>query len=170
MPDYHWKGITKKGKLVWGTDNANSNEKLKQKLLEEKVALLSFKEKKEIRKSINTHIQKSLLQKNITEKHLAQFFHDLSVLLESGITIAQALGLSRKYTKTKSLHKLIEALEKDISHGYSFSKALENQNKNLSQLIIHTIRAGEHSGNLQSALAKLATYLEKKRKFYKKTS
>lgn len=168
MPDYHWKGITRKGILVSGTDGADSHEKLKQKLLEEEVALLSYREKKEIRTLIRALIKASLFQKKLNEKDLGPFFYDLSVLLESGITIGQALEVTKPYTKRKSLHKFINVLQDDISHGYPLSRALARQNKNISQLIIHMIRAGEHSGNLQGALAHLSSYLSKKEIFIKK--
>ena len=87
------------------------------------------------------------------------FYHQLSTLLESGISILRALELLAKQERGK-LGRLLNDLYKSIESGSTFTQAVSLKKNVFSDFEISLIHSGELTGNLETNLRSIVEYLE----------
>jgi type IV pilus assembly protein PilC len=155
MQKYKWKGINKYGESERGILYAVSEEDLRVRLLEQEVALLSCKTKKNLKKSIST-------------EELATFFENLHDLLSSGIKLIDALKLAKNGASSIHFKKNINLLIKKVDCGSSLSKAMEDTQSFTQGCILYAIKAGEQSNSLPEFLKNISTHLKKQSALLKK--
>lgn len=90
---------------------------------------------------------------------LAQFTHNMSVLLKSGVPITHGLELAEHVVFKKVIKEAVVAGRKAVSDGNSLSYGFR-QSKAIPQLMILIIEAGERSGTLEKAMEELASRYE----------
>lgn len=105
--------------------------------------------------------QVSFLEKLLFTKHL-------SMMLKSGIPLAEAITILKEQSRQSKFKKILEEILKDINNGQSLEKALANHRDLFDSLYLSLIGIGEKSGNLEKNLEHLTTQLEKKYEFNKK--
>ncbi|MBL8030240.1 MAG: type II secretion system F family protein [Candidatus Doudnabacteria bacterium] len=93
-------------------------------------------------------------------KEKDSFITDLSMMLEAGIPIIEALIALKKQTASTRLIKIIEQLEEDISGGMQVWQAFLNSTL-LPEYAIALIRVGEESGRLNDNLKLIASQEQK---------
>ena len=103
----------------------------------------------------------TFLEKLLFTKHLA-------VMVESGITISEAIAIINDQSKNPAFQELLTSVLKDINNGQSLEKALAKHPKVFDPFYINLIRIGEESGNLEKNLKYLAEQLKKNYDFDKK--
>jgi len=158
MQDYRWRGISAKGASVRGVTRASSGEDLKDKLLKKEIALLS---QRKIHKKPPT-IDKITKILKTPLKHYVSFFHDLSLMLDAGMALTEALNFTKSCTPSKKFKKVIGKLIIQVNEGSQLSYAIEKENKSFSTLMVQIVRSGEESGNLSESLKHLERYLTSK--------
>lgn len=94
-------------------------------------------------------------------KDLSNFTRQLSNLLDSGLTMLNALDVLIEQTGSQSIIVTIRLLRDDIRDGTTFSQALKKHPKIFNSLYVNMVASGEVSGSLESVLARLADFLEK---------
>jgi len=94
-------------------------------------------------------------------RDLANFTRCLSGLIDSGVTLYNALGVIENQTRSRSLRHIISDVKSSIKKGNNFSEALKNNPEIFSGLYINLARSGEESGSLNEALASMADFLDK---------
>ncbi len=92
---------------------------------------------------------------------LVVFSRQLATMVESGITLVQALHILSEQAENKILSGVTLKIKDDIESGSSLNEALSRHPKIFSNLYINMVKAGETSGLLDEILDRLATYLEK---------
>jgi len=102
---------------------------------------------------------------SLTEK--AVFAKHLSVMLKSGLTIAEALDITRSQARGK-FKKIISVVFKSVESGNSLYSSLAKFKRVFSPLFINTVKAGEASGNLERNIQNLAEQLEKDKELVNK--
>lgn len=96
----------------------------------------------------------------VSNNDKALYFRQMSLMLRSGYTILQALGIARSLvTKTKFIRTL-DAMQHDIESGMPLSQAMAEHPKIFTPLMINLIASGEVSGQLDMIHDKLAQNLE----------
>ena len=101
----------------------------------------------------------------INDKEISVLTRELATLLEAGLPLDRALQTLIALTDDAPvLLAFIEDIQKRVRGGSTFSEALESQNGIFNRLYINMVRAGEASGSLESALKRLADYLERSAK------
>lgn len=109
--------------------------------------------------SINRYF---IIHSSVKSSDKAQFFHLLSVMLNSGIPMLQALkALHEQMNDSPRMKVIIEEVEAEIESGESFSEAALNYPDVFSEQEVGMIEAGEASGRLTDVLSNLATGAEK---------
>lgn len=88
---------------------------------------------------------------------------NLSIMIKTGIPIADALGAIASQTKNKKLKKIISEIQGQIEKGESFGESLEPYQADFGQLFINMIKSGEASGQLEEVLSEL--YLQIKKEY-----
>ncbi|USN58130.1 MAG: type II secretion system F family protein [Candidatus Peribacteria bacterium] len=89
------------------------------------------------------------------------FFEYISVMVDSGVTITEALASVQEKIKHEYFKKKIAELITYISSGDSFSKAMKKIPQVFESAEISIIEAGEITGTLVIALARLSEELKK---------
>ncbi len=158
MNHFSWKGIDSSGKVRRGKMEAATKGALKKVLLEQGIALLNTKDSKLCPKKRWLTFWRT----KVNPKEQIYFFMTLSILLEGGEDLLSTLKMIRVRKRTSVLGRVIEYLVKDLNRGFTFSKALKQQNEVFSPLMVNIVSVGESSGRLSEACRLVADYLEAK--------
>ncbi|MES2971662.1 MAG: type II secretion system F family protein [Patescibacteria group bacterium] len=97
----------------------------------------------------------------IKTKDKILFSRQLSTLINAGLPLVQSLRNVTKQTQSKPLQVILNQIISDVEGGSAFSAALGHHPKVFNRVYISLIAAGETSGNLDSALERLANQQEK---------
>lgn len=101
---------------------------------------------------------------HINLAHVASFVRQLSVMIQSGVPLGQSLGLIAGSMTSKSkrnMQTVVRAIRADVESGMKLSDAMRKHPKCFDNLFCNTLGAGENAGELDGALARLATHIEK---------
>ena len=107
----------------------------------------------------------SFFFKRINFSDLVDLTRQLSIMLDTGLTLIDALDILKKQTTKPLLFNLLEKLDKEIRAGRNFSTALSFYPQYFSNLYISLVKAGEASGKLSDVLIRLSDNLEKEKTF-----
>ena len=97
----------------------------------------------------------------IKTKDKVLFSRQLSTLINAGLPLVQSLRSVAGQTVNKPLKVIINKVISDVEAGKSFNESLAKHPKVFNRVYISLIAAGETSGNLDSALERLADQQEK---------
>ena len=100
----------------------------------------------------------------IPQKDLLVFFRQLSVVLQSGVALAQGLDLLAENMTNKKFSYCIESISARLSAGEELSSCLKQYPKIFNALTIGLIQAGEAGGILDQVLERIATLMEEQAK------
>jgi type II secretory pathway component PulF len=156
MPQYRWVGLDLQGHVQKGQQFAQSLDFLEKLLLEKEIALLDARP------------ARRWLTKKWNAAYTASFFKQLSLLLDAGVFVTDALELLAKQSDNELVKKIIDQIIVDLHNGISLSAALEKHPDCFSSLHIVMIKAGEESGSLIQALELISVHLENRISFYQK--
>jgi type IV pilus assembly protein PilC len=93
---------------------------------------------------------------------MVDFYHLLSVMINSGIPTVQALrALIKQLSKSQRMQLIIEEMIEDIESGSSFSGAMINYPDVFSEKDVGMVQSGEAVGQLAKVLDNLATDTQK---------
>lgn len=92
-------------------------------------------------------------------------FHQIAVMLRSGISLLDALNLSLKHCRIGA-RSTWERLAKRIQQGSSFTDAL-SEHKAFSEFTVQLIRVGEQTGNLSTVMDEAAKEVKAARQLKK---
>ena len=96
----------------------------------------------------------------VAQKDLLIFFRQLAVVLQSGVPLAQGLGLLAENTKNKQLSLCILAIGTRLGAGEELSQCLRQYPRVFAPITIGLIEAGEAGGILDQVLDRIAKLME----------
>ncbi len=103
----------------------------------------------------------SFLDKLLFTKHL-------TVMLKSGIPLAEAIESIREQSQNLVFRRLLRNIGKDVANGKSLEQSLSVHPEVFDPLYLNLIKIGEQSGTLENNLQYLAEHLKKSYDFRKK--
>lgn len=89
------------------------------------------------------------------------FTKSLSVMINSGITITEALEKLKEQASSRHLKKALHQIMQDCEKGQSLSKSMKKHPKIFDQFYLSLIEVGEGTGNLGENLTYLTEKLSK---------
>jgi len=95
------------------------------------------------------------------KKSQLQFAHRCALLLESGISLPEALLIIMRMESSKKRLALLASLHRGVERGVSLSKSMASSNSKFDSLLSSMISHGESSGILALSLRQAAEILEK---------
>ena len=95
----------------------------------------------------------SLMEKNV-------LFKQMSVMINSGITIGETLNVLNNQTENRTLSSALEGLKDLVSSGVTFAAAMARYPRIFTSLEIALVRAGEEGGVLDISMRRLADFVE----------
>jgi type II secretory pathway component PulF len=101
------------------------------------------------------------LRRSIGVRERMTFTEQLALLLETGVSLHEALRALQQQAQDAKLAAIFEALLADVTEGKSFSVALARHPEMFSQTYVSLVAAAEEGGFLQKVLAQLLEMDEK---------
>lgn len=94
-------------------------------------------------------------------KTVANFWHQLVLLIEVGVSILKALYQIEQRTSHPTLRRVIHQVADDIERGNSFSEALAQHPRVFSKLTVQVVQVAERGGVLDDSLRLVADELDR---------
>ena len=161
---FSYQARTKDGVLQTGTVEASSESRA-MALLQEKglfiTSLQEIKPKPFFEREVN-------IFRRISRKDIVVLCQQLSLMLNSGVTLVEALRSLRLQAESQSFRQILSSLATQVEGGTYFSDALSSFPKEFSPLFINMVKSGEASGRLPDNLSYLAKHLEREYRLWER--
>lgn len=102
--------------------------------------------------------------KKIKLKDISLFCKQMSVMLESGISLNNAVDILEQQATSKNLKSSLKIVSKSLKEGSQLSKAMLDQEGMFPDLLIRMVQAGEKTGKLDEVLEKMSEHYNKELK------
>ena len=174
MAEFKYKAKDARGKVRTGTVTANSKSQAKDQLARMRLKPILLKASKLddvdnddsilgsfIKKDQNGKILIQFGEPALSPKDLIIFTKQFATMINSGVPLIQSLGILGAQQRIPSFGKTLRNVSAAVENGSKLSDAMEAYPKIFDTLYVAMVRAGEASGNLDTILLKLVTYIEK---------
>lgn len=151
MAQFHYVVKDSQGKTLNGIIEAADNDSA--------VAILHKKDLTIV--NLTQFKGKAARKRKVKLDELVIFSRQLATMVDSGISLVQALSILSEQEETKALPLVIQIVKADIEGGSNLCDALAKHPAAFPEIYINMVKAGETSGKLDEILDRLATYLEK---------
>ncbi|HVF61562.1 MAG TPA: type II secretion system F family protein [Thermoanaerobaculia bacterium] len=155
MPNFVWKGRARSGALQEGQLLADSRDAAVATLRRQQIQILNIREKGREIKLIPR------LPRGISDKRVAIFTRQFSVMLDAGLPLVQCLEILGEQEENQKFQTIIQQVRSDVESGSSLADAMAKHPKAFDRLYVNMVAAGEAGGILDIILQRLATYIEK---------
>ena len=96
----------------------------------------------------------------VKQTELIMFTTQLSVMLDSGVVLSDALDAISVQQEQGPFRRIIETASETVKSGEAFSRALQYYPRTFSPMFISMVKASEASGKMIDMLRVLSSYLE----------
>ena len=159
MPQFHFRGRDKTGRLLVGQRNADSADSLNLDLTREGIIVIEIKSestKQPYQKRIHDWLQGDSF--HLSE--LAVFSRQMKLLHRAGVPIITSLQQLSMHIRSNRLAYAIHGIIRQIEKGQSLANSMKQYSDIFSPLIISLIQIGENTGKLSEAFAHIERYLD----------
>jgi len=153
LESYRYDALDKEGKKVSGTEKARSMSVAHMMLVERGLQPISVKEHKSVLKF-------EITKKTVSRKDIMHFSRQLSVFIEAGIPIMEALEVISEEATDKLLKKALVDMIGELQSGDTFASAAAAHPEAFPRYYVAVLESAELTGTLDKVLLELATYLE----------
>src|SRR5205085_8686413 len=95
----------------------------------------------------------------ISRAEVIQLSTQIAIMLETGVTLIEALDCIATQAEDPRLRKLVQDLSTQVQGGTDFSSALARHPRSFPRLYVALIRAAERSGMMSKLLGRATAYL-----------
>jgi type IV pilus assembly protein PilC len=153
LDTYRYNALDENGKKVSGTEKASSVSAAHLMLLQRGLQPIEVKEHKNVLKF-------EITKKTVKRKEVMHFSRQLSVFVEAGIPIMEALELIGEETTDKLFKKVLLDMVAQLQAGDTFASAAASHPEAFPRYYVAVLESAELTGTLDTVLLDLATYLE----------
>lgn len=166
MQTFNYKAIDKNGKDRSGVIQAENAKAARQQLRNSGLTVSHIESEKDrkTRTSKNVSFQK----KAISSLELSLITRQLSILLNSGMSIEQSLAALADQLENNEQKAIMSGVRSEVLAGRPLASSLRMYPKIFPPVYCSLINAGEQSGSLASVMNKLADYSDKTRELTNK--
>ncbi|MCY4559717.1 MAG: type II secretion system F family protein [Chloroflexi bacterium] len=144
MQDYDYEIIDRTGQVVKGRAQAASVRDLARALNAEGHTVIEVQEPRVARSS--------LFRRRASLQDRIMALHELATLLESGVSLGNAVQAQARGIRHQALAVSFEAIARALMRGNGFLEALRAGRLHLPAYVYHLVDAGELNGQLAEAL------------------
>jgi type IV pilus assembly protein PilC len=157
MSTFAFRAVDVAGIPSRGEVEADSKAHVSEELRQRGLIVLDVSEKREAMKL------ESVLDRfrRMNTRDLSVFSRQFATLVQSGMPMLRALHTLEDQTENEMLQHAVGEVRRDIEAGSSLAQAMERHPKVFDKLYTSLVRSGETSGQLESALDRIAYQLEK---------
>jgi len=95
----------------------------------------------------------------IPRADVIQISQQLSIMVETGVTLTEALECIANQSEKPKVKALVQDLQRQVQGGIDFSSALARHDRSFPQLYVALMRASEKSGTMGKMLIRATAYL-----------
>jgi type IV pilus assembly protein PilC len=157
MSTFAFRAVDVAGIPSRGEVEAESKSHVSEELRQRGLIVLDVSEKREALRIEN------LLDRfrRVNARDLSVFSRQFATLIQSGMPMLRSLHTLEDQTENERLKHAAGEVRKDIEAGSSLAQAMERHPRVFDDLFVSLVRSGESSGQLESALDRIAFQLEK---------
>jgi type IV pilus assembly protein PilC len=148
------------GKAKGGEIVAKDEQSAVAQIKAEGFLVTSIQESTDDDKGVKSKFNVSIFS-SVPLKEKMVFARNLSVMVESGLSIGKALENLSVQVQNKAFKKVLSKMHKDVQAGKSLSEAMADNPNVFNELFVNMVRVGEIGGNLEEVLRIVAVQLEK---------
>jgi type IV pilus assembly protein PilC len=160
MALYNYKVKNFQGELLTGVLECSSEAEVISELRNKKYFILDITPPSALNRDLAPKSGISLFSR-VSTRDLSVFTRQFSILINSGMSLMEALSVLVEQTVNKKLQAILMDIRQNIESGLSLSESLQKHKNVFSKLYISMINAGEMAGILDRTLNDLALFLEK---------
>jgi type IV pilus assembly protein PilC len=153
LESYRYSALDESGKKISGTEKAASASAAHLMLIQRGLQPIDVREHKSVLKF-------EITKKKVSRKEIMHFSRQLSVFVEAGIPIMEALELISEETTDKLLKKVLLDMVSELQAGDTFASAAASHPEAFPRYYVAVLESAELTGTLDTVLLELATYLE----------
>lgn len=153
LETYRYSAVDEGGNKVNGTEKASSASAAHLMLIQRGLQPIEVKEHKSVLKF-------EITKKTVSRKEIMHFSRQLSVFVEAGIPIMEALDVIAEETTDKLLKKVLLDMVIELQAGDTFASAAASHPEAFPRFYVAVLESAELTGTLDSVLLELAQYLE----------
>ena len=156
MQRFKYKALDINKKRYNGIYLAEDEQELKRNLADMGLFLVSYKSVGD--KKINAFFT---LKGKITQKELAGFCNEFSLLLDSSLAVINCLELLKQQQKNSYFKQILDAVYEDVKAGLSLYEAFNKHKKVFPNFFLSMVYVGEMSSSLNAVFHNLSEYIDK---------
>ncbi|MBD3267567.1 hypothetical protein GF373_12940, partial [bacterium] len=158
MPSYYYRACDEQGTIFEGKEKAASEEQVLAFLQDRKLRPIQIDTRSKFKP---LSFEESIAQRfPVPKQQIAVLFDQLGIMLGSGISIEEALLSVEEHTTNYRLRTSLKHIRKNVSEGIPLHTVMMDHSDIFSETIIRVVEVGEHSGQLDVSLLRLAEMLE----------
>lgn len=162
MPLFHYKAANISGDVVQGEmEAANLDAVIRQLQAEGHIPIRAEEISLSSRGERPSFLE--LPRRRPGRRDVSVFTIELSTLLKAGLPLDKALEMLVSLAERAPFRDVLEQLLADVRGGAFLSAALESHGRLFSRFYRNMVKAGEASGALDAALARLAEFMDRSR-------
>ncbi len=165
MELYSYQARDNRGELVSGSIEAESFAEAGRALRRDGMYILELEEGvQRVEESAEEAFENRQAIRGAKREEVIDFAHQLSVMLETGVPLSEALDTITNNTNALGFKRILTTVNEEVSSGATLSSSLARWPKVFPTLMISLILASEASGTLGLMMSRVSAYLSKELK------
>lgn len=150
---FHFRAVASDGRMRTGTLSGENDKSVAGELRRQ--GLIPVYVGVEQKKGFDLHVP---VFDSGRRKNVLFFTQELSTLLNAGVPLDRALGITAELTDRKAFRSLVLDVLRVLKGGKSLADSLATHPSHFSELYINMVRAGEASGSLAQIFERLTEF------------
>lgn len=159
MATYGYKAITKAGKEVKGSLEADNKDLAMAELRRQELTVIDLGEQSFLTKDIDIQIGGWPKARD-----LSVMCRQFVSMTKAGVSILESLKMLCEQTENKRLQDALKEVRISVEKGETLADSMAEHPKVFPAIMVNMVAAGEASGSLEIALERVATQLERSHK------
>ncbi len=166
---YAYKARTSTGEIVRGTMVATSADEVGSKLRADGQFVFEIEASPltAVAQLDEEQLRRNEAAKRVRREDVIAFCAQLSVMLETGVPLAEAMNSFKKQAARQEFRRVLEVVSDDIDSGEPLSDAMAKWPRVFPGMMVSLMKASEASGTLSTMLGRVGEYMNKERKTIK---
>jgi len=152
MQEYQYELVDRQGQLIKGSLEADSTIDAIRRLSSDGRTVVDISE--------SSPSASKLFSRKLSNQELLIGIHELATLLESGVSLGDAVQAQSRGSYHPELSRAFAAISKTLMRGGSLLEALRGSGLKLPDYVFNLVEAGEMSGRLAQSLRQAVEQME----------